>query len=63
MKKTFGLIALLASSVATMVSPALAKDRDDYNYRIAHTTYLVERGHDRREQDQYAYRYDGFDRR
>ena len=51
MKKTFGLIALLASSAALMVSPALANDRDDHNYRSAHTTYVVDRDHDRRDND------------
>jgi hypothetical protein len=51
MKKTFGLIALLACSAAVMVSPALANGRDDYNYRNAHTTYVMDRDHDRRDDD------------
>jgi hypothetical protein len=34
MKKTFGIIALLASSSLALVSPALAHDqRDNYSYR------------------------------
>jgi hypothetical protein len=51
MKKAFGLIALLACSAAVTVSPALAGDRDDYNLRNAHTTYVVDRDHDRRDND------------
>ena len=34
MRKTIGLIALLVSSAAVLVSPALARDRDDdYNHQ------------------------------
>jgi hypothetical protein len=51
MKKTFGLIALLACSAAMTVSPALASGRIDYNSRNAHTTYGVDRDHDRRDND------------
>jgi hypothetical protein len=51
MKKTFGLIALLACSSAVMVSPALANGRDDFNYRNAHTTYVVDRDRDRHDND------------
>jgi hypothetical protein len=56
MKKAFGLIALLACSAAVTVSPALANGRDDYNARNAHTTYVVDRSHDRRNDDR-----DGWD--
>jgi hypothetical protein len=58
MKKTFGMIALLACSAAVMVSPALANGRDDYNYRNARTTYVVDRGHDRRDNDRDRDRWD-----
>jgi hypothetical protein len=51
MKKAFGLIALLACSAAVTVSPALANGRDDYNYRNAHTTYVVDRNHDQHDND------------
>ncbi|HEV3201464.1 MAG TPA: hypothetical protein VGZ73_26375 [Bryobacteraceae bacterium] len=51
MKKTFGLIALLACSAAVTVSPALANGRNDNNYSNFHTTYVVDRNHDRRDDD------------
>ena len=51
MKKTFGLIALLACSAAVTVSPAMANDRNNFNQRDTHTTYVADRDHDRRDND------------
>ena len=51
MKKILGVMALLGASGAMMVMPALANDRVDYAHRAVHTTYVVERDHDRREND------------
>jgi hypothetical protein len=42
MKKILGLIALLASSAAVLVSPAMAHDRDDYNNYTYNRPYTVE---------------------
>jgi hypothetical protein len=65
MKKTFGLIALLAASAAVTV-PAMAKDRNDRNsYQETRTTYTVARNDNRnndrrndnfRDRDQNNYR-------
>lgn len=39
MKKTIGLAALLISSAAVLVQPALAQDRDDYGNRYEAPRY------------------------
>jgi hypothetical protein len=51
MKKTIGLIGLLAAAAGVMVSPAMARDRDDYcgdaRYGSAYTyNYNYGYGHD-----------------
>lgn len=38
MKKTIGLVALLISSAAVLVQPALAQDRDDYRHDVPQYT-------------------------
>ncbi|HTS31924.1 MAG TPA: hypothetical protein VMH81_38905 [Bryobacteraceae bacterium] len=49
MKRTFGLIALLACSAAFTAAPAMAEGRNDL--RTTRTAYVADRGHDRDDHD------------
>jgi hypothetical protein len=65
MRKAFGLIAVLISSAVLLVSPALARDRDDYRnngngYRSGGYTYSYPNNYNYSYNDGYAAPYNGY---